>query len=112
MCKDNALSNTHGSAGAAIDWEQGDEEWERAIIGGEVVALVHGTIPLVFLLPDCKFLLEVTPPTIAEIVLSTDFAAKQYSADRIVLRRFASRTLPPIFDHRCFSINDFWWATV
>lgn len=104
----SVLTGLAREVGGAVDWEPGDEEWGRVLLGGDVVALVCARVPLV--------LVRLTTPAHSllgfEVVVVNDFASQEYRVDRGLLESIFGRPLSPHVDWEGMSIDELWWATV
>jgi len=96
---------------SVVDWEPGDEEWGRVLVGQKVRGLVHARMPLAFL---------VTPvavpedPSLSEVVIvrveRTD--TRSFRIDKDWLESILGRPLTDNVDYEALSLDDLWWATV
>ncbi|MBP0030867.1 hypothetical protein [Roseofilum sp. Guam] len=113
LVKDVLESLVHTIEDSIIDWEPGDEEWARLLVGTEVVAIVCAKIPLIIALENytgqistCFLKQEI------KILVIRDFEEDQFCIDKVLLEEVFGRKMTPNISYNAFSINDLWWATV
>ncbi|HBQ98395.1 MAG: hypothetical protein J7524_23380 [Roseofilum sp. Belize BBD 4] len=103
----------HSIEDSIIDWEPGDEEWARLLVGKEVVAIVCAKVPLIIVLEKYKdkfsnhfFLKEI------KIFIIKDFDDNLYCIEKELLEKTFGREMTSNISYSALSINDLWWATV
>lgn len=98
--------------GAAVDWEEGDEDWARVLSkDGDVVAYVCTRLPLVILDGREGLLVIATRPEVVCLEVP-GMAAPTFRGEKHRLEAAFGRVLSPNIDYGAFSADDLWWATV
>ncbi len=102
------------NSGAQIDWEKGDEQWGRVLVGNEVVAFVCAKLPLVAVHSKLSGIASgwAGNQDGAEVIVMDDFEAADFSVDRSLLERIFGREISSNLDYNAISISELWWATV
>ena len=99
--------------GAAIDWEEGDEEWGRVVCGGKAVAIVSARCPFAFVEANEETLVQPISTRLGITVVTVpDFDARSITIDPPALSNFSEGPLTENVSCESVSVNDIWWATV
>jgi hypothetical protein len=94
--------------GASIDWEEGDENWGRVLVGSEVMAIVFRLHPLMIVRSTLH---DYDAPAGVVVLVVDDMSADVFSVDRNVAETLAGRAMSSDWDAGQFSIDALWWAT-
>ena len=95
------------------DWDEGaGEGWARILRGDEVIAYVCAWLPWVIARQNVARSAEKSVPEGAQVLEVADMDDADFMIDLDTLERVYGRPITPIFNPRCFSINDLWYATV
>jgi hypothetical protein len=97
-----------------VDWERGDEEWGRVLVGDAVRALVCVKVAVVVILgPDWpRDAIEHLRRSGVSIIEADTLNDAQYAVDKALLEEVFGRPMSENVNFAQCSLNDLWWATV
>lgn len=99
---------------AAVDWEEGDEEWGCIVSCNDAVAYVSARYPIALVKIDGETAPGGQPSLLPGVVVIgvRDFDDPCLSVDPSVLFELGQRPLSENVRYDRASVNDLWWATV
>lgn len=97
---------------AKMDWDREDgESWGRLFHSGKIVAIFHGSMPLIFIQKSKLEIISVLPGLERIVVIEVDdWDSTHFFGDEELLKKklMWHSELPTA----SFSINDLWYSTI
>lgn len=98
---------------ASVDWEEGDENWARLMIDGEVVAIVNALVPIVVVLSKLRDKVQgLAENNKVALIVADSFSDHSFCVDKQLVEQVVARELSSNIDYRSLSIDDLWWTTI
>lgn len=99
--------------GASVDWDQdAGESWGQVIWNQKTAALVAADLAIIFLTSEASVRCAALARSNARIITVEDMHERRYKINPEVVRKWQPSRESDALHPECFSIAEFWFATV